>query len=286
MPVAERSDGWYVRPAAASAPQVAFDQSIASREDAHHGRSSPGREQGLRIREGGRTAVTGRRGPRLIGLMLLTMAIFSSWRASSMAARPKTDEGIAVHDRKAPADRRRRPVFTTGDLTAELGQSVEYEIVVTNTSDSTLDFSELEDLNCTDVSPEGETELEAGESETFTCARTPQRTRPVGKLGEIEAEDEGKESESLLSNTVIRRSGRRTGIPGRKAPANQGLRQRLYDGLRSPGRPEKTVEYEIVVYQRRRQPAELLAARGRKLHRHLAFGLDRSGRGQQRDLHL
>ncbi len=56
-----------------------------------------------------------------------------------MAARPKTDEGTPFTIEKlqriaGEAD------FTTGDLTAELGQSVEYEIVVTNTSDSTIEL--------------------------------------------------------------------------------------------------------------------------------------------------
>jgi alpha-tubulin suppressor-like RCC1 family protein len=62
--------------------------------------------------------------------------------------------------------------YTTGALTAELGQGIQYEIVVTNTGKLPLNFSEVKDNACESVSPSGSTELQAGKSETFTCRHT------------------------------------------------------------------------------------------------------------------
>ena len=59
--------------------------------------------------------------------------------------------------------------FTGDELTAKLGQTIEYQIAVSNTGDRALKFSPLSDPNCEGVSPSGETELQPDETETFTC---------------------------------------------------------------------------------------------------------------------
>ncbi len=147
--------------------------------------------------------MTGRRGPRVITLLLATMAIFCVLAGSALAARPHIVEGqrfaIEKYQRIAGEDQS----FTTATLTAEVGQTVEYEIVVTNISDSTLSFSPLEDFGCTGISPEGETELGADESESFTCQEELSESGTWENSAEIEAEDEDEGSESLESNTVI-----------------------------------------------------------------------------------
>jgi plastocyanin len=60
-------------------------------------------------------------------------------------------------------------VYTTGELTAEVGETVDYEVVVTNTHGSTLKLGPLKDAGCNGIDPAGATELEAGAQETFTC---------------------------------------------------------------------------------------------------------------------
>ena len=59
--------------------------------------------------------------------------------------------------------------YTTAKLKAELGVTIEYKVTVKNTGGATLHFGVLKDPRCTNVSPSGETNLKAGESETFSC---------------------------------------------------------------------------------------------------------------------
>ena len=59
--------------------------------------------------------------------------------------------------------------FTKEELEGEKGQTVDYELVVKNTGNVTEKFGALVDAKCTSISPAGETELEVGKSETFTC---------------------------------------------------------------------------------------------------------------------
>ena len=125
--------------------------------------------------------MTGRRGLRVITLLLATMAIFCILSGSALAARPKSiDESSQFTIEKFQKIANTDSSFTTGELTAEVGQTVDYEIVVTNTSDETLNFGKLEDEDCTNISPEGETELEAGESEN-SPANTPSPNPANGK---------------------------------------------------------------------------------------------------------
>jgi uncharacterized repeat protein (TIGR01451 family) len=58
--------------------------------------------------------------------------------------------------------------FTKNELTGQLGQTVEYEIIVTNTGNVTLKFSNFTDTKCEGIAG-GATELAAGASTTFTC---------------------------------------------------------------------------------------------------------------------
>jgi uncharacterized repeat protein (TIGR01451 family) len=59
--------------------------------------------------------------------------------------------------------------YTTAELLAEPGQTVEYLITVENTGNTSLKFGPLNDPKCTNIVPAGETELASGAKETFTC---------------------------------------------------------------------------------------------------------------------
>ncbi len=78
--------------------------------------------------------------------------------------------------------------YTSGELTAKPGQTIAYEIVVSNTGERSLRFEALSDPNCTGVTPEGETELEPGETETFTCQHVIASTGSWSNVAEIEGE--------------------------------------------------------------------------------------------------
>jgi hypothetical protein len=58
--------------------------------------------------------------------------------------------------------------FTTSELQAVEGQTVDYEIIVTNTGGVPLTFSEFSDENCENLKP-GSSSLAPGESTTYTC---------------------------------------------------------------------------------------------------------------------
>ncbi len=62
--------------------------------------------------------------------------------------------------------------FTTAELTGKVGQTVDYEIIVTNTGNTSLEFSEFEDAKCGGIEGGPSGALEPGESTTYTCSHT------------------------------------------------------------------------------------------------------------------
>jgi uncharacterized repeat protein (TIGR01451 family) len=73
--------------------------------------------------------------------------------------------------------------FTTSELTAVEGQTVDYEIIVTNTGNVPLTFSEFSDEKCENVTP-GSSSLEPGESTTYTCDHVLTTTGPYANTAE------------------------------------------------------------------------------------------------------
>lgn len=59
--------------------------------------------------------------------------------------------------------------YTAAKLEAEVGETLEYKITVTNTGGTSLTFGSLKDGQCTAILPSGATELKPTESESFTC---------------------------------------------------------------------------------------------------------------------
>jgi len=94
--------------------------------------------------------------------------------------------------------------YTSSELTAEVGDTVDYEVVVTNTHGSTLKFGPLKDAGCDGISPAGATELEAGRQETFTC------THKLAGLAEYsdEASIEGSEGTGTKTSDRVTVKGR------------------------------------------------------------------------------
>ena len=169
------------------------------------------------------------------------MAAFCVITGTAFGARPSLNEGSEFTIEKLQRIAGSGEDFTTGELTAEVGQSVEYEIIVTNTSDSSLEFAELEDEDCTGISPAGETELEPGESETFTCNETLSETGPWSNEAEIETDEESQTSNTVYVEVpeepefTIEKSQR---VDGTEAPfTTDGLTAKL----------GQTVDYQIVV---------------------------------------
>ena len=178
---------------------------------------------------------------RILALLVAAIAAFCVLAGSASAAKPSLREGSEFTIEKLQRIAGEDQSFTTAELTAEVGQTVEYEIVVTNTSDSTLEFSALEDEECEGISPAGETELEAGESETFTCEEL--LTEPG--LWSNEAEIESGE-EWQISNTVSVEVPERPGLAVEKLQRIESSGDQ-FTTAELTGSIGETVEYEIVV---------------------------------------
>ncbi len=196
--------------------------------------------------------MTGRRGPRVITLLLATMAIFCVLSGSALAARPKSEDGSPFTIEKLQRIANTDSPFTTGELTAAVGQTVDYEIVVRNNSDETLNFGELKDEDCTNISPVGETELEAGKSETFTCEHSLEESGEWENVAEIEggaAPQEGgelQEGRELQESNEVIVQAEEPEFSVEKLQRIKGSDSGFTTGFLL-GTAGQTVEYEIVV---------------------------------------
>jgi len=132
--------------------------------------------------------------------------------------------------------------YTQTQLTGKLGQTVEYEVVVKNTGNTSLKFSELSDANCEGISPSGEVELAAGGEQVYTCSHV------LTQLGEYtnEASITGNEGTGTeTSNKVV------VNVPAEPAFTIEKL-QRI-EGKEPFTKAEltatlgQTVEYEVIV---------------------------------------
>jgi uncharacterized repeat protein (TIGR01451 family) len=90
--------------------------------------------------------------------------------------------------------------FTKSELTGTIGQTVEYEIVVTNTGNVPLSFSSFSDPHCEGITGgPGTSALAPGEATTYTCSHTLTSTGPYTN----EASVEGSDGTRQTSNEVI-----------------------------------------------------------------------------------
>ena len=134
------------------------------------------------------------------------------------------------------------PFFTVSELTAELGETVEYQIIVNNTGNVPLKFAPLKDSGCEGITPSGATELQVGTGETFLCSHV------LGTLGSYtnEASIEPNEGGTKNSNKVVVKVPTKAVLHDRKAAADR-RRTRLQLQPNTTGKLGQTVEYQIVV---------------------------------------
>ncbi len=92
--------------------------------------------------------------------------------------------------------------YTSSELSAEIGQVVEYEIVVKNTGNESILFGELKDSQCSSLSPSGSTELQPGKEETFTCSHTLTAVGTYSNEASIEACSVGTQTSNKVTVKV------------------------------------------------------------------------------------
>jgi hypothetical protein len=138
--------------------------------------------------------------------------------------------------------------YTTAQLHAKIGQTVDYEVVVKNTGMVQLKFSTLVDPHCDEGTVEGgsgEAFLAPGESTTFTCKRLLTEVGSYSNEATVTGTPVFGPPTSETSNTVV------TVVPSEAEFTIQKL-QRVEGAGEFTTAPlsagiEETVEYEIVV---------------------------------------
>ena len=131
--------------------------------------------------------------------------------------------------------------YGAGELTGELGRTVEYKITVKNTGNLKLKFAALKDTGCEGISPSGATELNVGEEESFTCSHV----LAVGTTTN-EASIEGNEGTGTkTSNKVTTKVLAEPNFTIEKLQRIKG--EGSYVASAKSGKAGETVEYKIVV---------------------------------------
>jgi uncharacterized repeat protein (TIGR01451 family) len=133
--------------------------------------------------------------------------------------------------------------FTTSELTGKIGQTVDYEIIVKNTGNTSLKFSKLTDANCEGISPSGEAELAAGGEQTYTCTHKLTATGKYGNKGSITGNEGTGEK---TSNEVV------VSVPKDPSFTIEKLQEIAGSGKglttsELTGKIGQTVDYEIII---------------------------------------
>ena len=130
--------------------------------------------------------------------------------------------------------------FTTSKLTGKLGETVDYEIIVTNTGEAALKLEKMTDANCTGISGPGKTQLAAGESTTYTCEHV---LTSVGTWTN-EAEVEGNHKTEKTNKVEVE-------VPAVEAFTVEKEQKLSGEGAfttsKLTGKLGETVDYEIIV---------------------------------------
>src|SRR5439155_17928750 len=88
--------------------------------------------------------------------------------------------------------------YTTNELGAVVGQTVEYKIVVKNTGNTSIKFSELSDAKCEGISPSGEVEVGSGGEQVYTCSHVLLSAGKYGNTATITGAEETKTSNEVV----------------------------------------------------------------------------------------
>ncbi len=133
--------------------------------------------------------------------------------------------------------------FVKTKLSGEIGQTVDYKIVVKNTGNVSLKFKPLVDANCTGISPSGEVTVAAGGEQTYTCHH---ELTAVGVYGN-EASIEGNEGTGTkTSNKVEVEVAAKPSFTIEKLQEIEGSKAG-FTKSELTGKDGQTVDYEIIV---------------------------------------
>jgi uncharacterized repeat protein (TIGR01451 family) len=122
--------------------------------------------------------------------------------------------------------------YTTSELSGEVGQTVEYKIIVKNTGTTSIKFSKLTDAKCEGISPSGEVEVAGGGEQDYTCSHVLTTTGKYGNTGTITGAGKTETSNEVVVNVVTKAcTGSETvvgiGHYGPRSPGGENLDNNL-----------------------------------------------------------
>jgi uncharacterized repeat protein (TIGR01451 family) len=91
--------------------------------------------------------------------------------------------------------------FTKNQLTGNIGETVDYEILVTNTGEAPLKLELIVDVNCTNMQGPGKGVLAAGESTTYTCEHKLTEAGTYTNVATVAGNEKAQESNPV--STVV-----------------------------------------------------------------------------------
>ena len=88
--------------------------------------------------------------------------------------------------------------FTKDKLKAKVGETVHYEIVVTNTGEATIKVESAVDVNCTNLQGPSKAVIAPGEASTYTCERTLTESGTFTNVAIVTGNEKPKESNPVV----------------------------------------------------------------------------------------
>ena len=131
--------------------------------------------------------------------------------------------------------------YTKSELTGMPGEVVRYEILVTDSGETTIKLEKITDPNCVNIAGPANVDLAAGESTSYTCEHVLTKAEAGSTYTNVASVEAGKEAEQ--SNEVVV-----------KVPRKEFTVEKLqkitgeYTKAELTGMPGQTVHYEIVVH--------------------------------------
>ncbi len=137
------------------------------------------------------------------------------------------------------------PTFTKSELTGQVGQTVEYEIVVRNTGNTPLQFSHFQDPNCEGISGgPGEKPLQPGQVTAFNCTH---RLTAPGRWVNAATIEGNEGTGKKESNEVVVKVPPAPPVPGFTIEKLQQIGAGAFTKNELTGAIGETVNYEIIV---------------------------------------
>ena len=132
--------------------------------------------------------------------------------------------------------------YTSAEKNAEVGQTMNYLVVVKNTGNVSLKFSTLKDSGCEGILPSGTSELAAGKEESFTCSHTLSSAGTYNNEASIEGnEGTGTKTSNKVTVKIPPKPAYTIEKPQRLSGEN------AYNKNELSGKYGQKVEYKILV---------------------------------------